>query len=261
MGLVRDWQSRGMLRRTQLVAVGVVSLVAAGALGAGVPLFDGVGYPDEPYRYVLAPEGATATAAPAVATASAAVAEGSNATGFEVASTEQGPQISIYVPASALRPDGAAKTVTVTATPLAPGGAKPSNGPVTGDVYRIATSMTTLADGTAGTLTLRAPVGFKIVPVMQYRAGATSGWKTLQTTRVGSDIFEAPFEALGDYAMVLPVHGSSATHSTSKGVLIALAIFGGLALLVLIVARGFRTIGRAPDLDSAEYDDDDDVNV
>lgn len=245
-----------MKRRTQLVAVGLASLLAAGLLGSGVPLFDGINYPDEPYRYVVAPPGAKSTVAPAAARVTAGVSGGSNAAGFEVATTESGPQISIYVPAEALRPDGDQRSATVSATPLGPVGTLPGNGAGTGDIYRVATPMASLAGGTAGTLTLRAPVGFKVVPVMDYRADATSPWQTLQTARVGNDVFEAPFERVGDYVMVLPTHGSSATHSTSRGVLIALAIFLGLAVVAVVVVRGFTTIDKAPDRDDDEADDD-----
>src|SRR5581483_6600436 len=63
----------------------------------GVPLYDGIGFPDEPYRYVDPPAGSKATPAPTLATASTDAANGSNPHAFYANSAEVGPQIAIFL--------------------------------------------------------------------------------------------------------------------------------------------------------------------
>ena len=74
--------------------VGAVALLTAWLLAPAVtPIYDGPGFPDEPYRYVQAPAGAKATKPPTTAKASVTV----NSQGLSGAaysnSAEQGPQI------------------------------------------------------------------------------------------------------------------------------------------------------------------------
>src|SRR5438105_1065265 len=82
-----------MNRRRALVAAvfGVVWLTAA---PAAPPLYDGLGFPDEPYRYLSPPPGAKKTPAPSTAAADFPVTPGVG-NYVELASTEVGPQVQI----------------------------------------------------------------------------------------------------------------------------------------------------------------------
>ncbi len=257
--------------RIQLLAAGLLTLALGWLVApAAVPLYDGVNYPDEPYRYVAPGPGQETAKRPVIASAATDITGGTNPQGFEVASVpEFSPQVSIYVPANSLLPSGNATTATVTATPLAPAGTPPVDGPITGNVYRVTATSggqpVALAKGTAGTITLRAPVGFKVIPEIDFRASPGGTWKLVQTSKVGNDIFEAPFESLGDYATVLPIHGKTASAGSLHTVVVALAVVLGAAVVALVVVRGVRHIGGAADglededLDLEDEDSDEQV--
>jgi hypothetical protein len=176
---------------------------------AAVPIYDGIGgSTDEPYRYVHRPPNAPSAPtnkAPTTATATLAAKGGISAAGYSN-SSENGPQISLYVPAGALRVPATATTVVVTAKPLAPQPPLPSEGTIVSNVYRIAA----VADGKdaqlvgtgnrAPTIQMRAPTGRQPGPVLEHRTG--TGWQKVSTIRAGIDIYQAQAPSLGDWALV-----------------------------------------------------------
>jgi hypothetical protein len=236
-------------------------LVAAAFLGAlwaatgpsGPPLYDGVGFPDEPYRYVSPPAGYQRTPPPTTAVVKAAVAGDFNRDMTYVNSGEQGPQVSLYLPDKALRVPAGSTDVTIAATPMAPT-VKATSGTVEGNVYRITAQSaqgpaTLTARGqTTSAIQLRAVSAQQPGPVIAVlRAGA---WQKEPTTRVGNDLYQAPFTALGDYTLIRGRAATSGTTSKGSGNVALLGIVAGVIVAVMVgtilAVRHSRSRGTSP---------------
>ena len=225
----------------------LVALVLAWVLApAAVPLYDGAGFPDEPYRYVQAPAGAKSTPPPTTAKTTLKVnAQGYSSSGYSN-SAEQGPQIVLYVPNASLRAPAGATSITVSETPLAPTAPLPTNGTIVTNVYRLAATSTgpvqVVGQGAAHlpTLQMRAPSAKQPGPVFEHRT--SSGWKQYPTIRVGQDIYQATAPELGDWALVQlsTQPGTKSGGGINVGLLVA-----GIAVLliagIIIVIRLSRS--------------------
>ncbi|SEM04263.1 hypothetical protein [Streptacidiphilus jiangxiensis] len=191
-------------------------------LTATPPLYDGLGFPDEPYRYVVAPPGYQHTAAPSVGEDDGIVFKGVGPQLLLPVSDENGPQVQAGIPASQLSIPAGTTQLAAKATPLALTGAAPSDGTVWGNVYRV--TVTSDRGPVAATgrptsdsvISLRAPSAQQPAPVMEYRATPGAPWQDLRTTRVGNDIYQSPLPGLGDYALVRVTH--HAAPAASPGV-------------------------------------------
>jgi hypothetical protein len=233
-------------------ALGIAALAASWAIApAVVPVYDGAQFPDEPYRWVSAPAGAKPTKPPTVAKAVIPMRNGFSTAGF-ANSAEQGPQISLYIPATGLQAPPGTSVITVTATPLAPSQPLPTNGTIITNVYRIAATATRGAvttvgktDNTTPTLQMRAPTSKQPGPVFEYRG--TQGWqpmstlsvdgKPVKTLRVGQDIYQTFAPKFGDYALVqLTGSGSGSSNGASGGGSgVSWALLGpGIGILALV---------------------------
>jgi hypothetical protein len=96
-----------------------------------VPLYDGVGFPDEPYRYVKPPTSTSKTTLPpSPAETVIAISQGTNQVDFNLVSREQGPQASFYIYHKALKVSPPVNAASFKATPMAPDNNKPKIGPM-----------------------------------------------------------------------------------------------------------------------------------
>jgi hypothetical protein len=219
------------------------------------PLYDGVAFPDEPYRYITAPPGAPATPPAGTATADAHFFAGTSQPTYG-GSNEQGPQVQVVADEGDISAPSGATVVHLLASPTAPTG-PPPDATIWGNVYRLtATSDTGPAQihtgGSTSTtaIILRAPVGPTPEPVMEYTDGTT--WRRLPVTRVGNDIYSSPIAGVGDYALATlpgqpqPVPGTA--HATGGPGIDRWILIPGIALLVLIATiaaiRWTRTTHR-----------------
>jgi hypothetical protein len=221
-------------------------LLAAWCLApAAVPVFDGIGQPDEPYRYVDPPPTAKTTKQPTTAKRVIAVRDGANV-GQYANSAEQGPQISVYVAPGSLGVPPGATSVTLTATPLAPQEPLPSDGTILTNVYRV----TAQVDGQdvpitgrgqqAAAVSMRAPSA-KEGTVFERRT--SDGWERLPTLRAGTDIYQtSEVTKFGEFALVLVD-----VSSDGGGGVNVLLLAGGIAVLLvagaILVVRMRRTGG------------------
>ncbi len=220
-----------------------------------VPLYDGVGLPDEPYRYVAPPDGTPTTVRPITVAAKAELASGVTAAYLSLVSPEFGPQVSLGVPQGALA--AAAGPVTVTVTPLAPT-EEPTGTTIDGNVYRVTLAapsgpVTVTAKAKEAVIYLRAPT---LTPGegMHYRPAPGKPWQRLKTTKAGNDIWAATFAAAGDYALAVEATGS--TSSASGGGRSGLLWGGLLALVVLVLAAVVLVVRRSAGDDEDETADD-----
>jgi hypothetical protein len=213
-------------------------LVGVGWLASpsAVPVYDGVAAPDEPYRYVVPPAGATRTAAASSAATDIPVKNGGNAQGFSMQTNEVGPQVSVFLPQLALSAKGSPLHASITPAAAAD---VPTGLTADGNAYVFAFTApggpVTVNETYAGTSTLylRATNQRQPQPVMYFRPDPTSTWTRLDTTSSGLDVRVAGFRGPGQYVLIdVPKAASSSGGGTP---LLPLVLVGILVVLVAVV--------------------------
>jgi hypothetical protein len=208
-----------------------------------VPVYDGIGMPDEPYRYVSTPPGVSVTAnPPGGAQDTIPVVGGVNSRLASLRSYESGPQVWVYLPAGVLAAPGG--KITVNVAPLAPT-RPPADGPIDGNVYGV--SMTNPAGpvtfkSPTSTIVLRATTARQPGPVIEYRLGPGQKWRLLDTSRTGNDIYGSALPEAGEYALVYstlaqPRDATSPDAGINSGLIIGLLVLFLLLLSVVFVVR------------------------
>lgn len=199
-----------------------------------IAVYDGIGVPDEPYRFVTAPTGTRPTAPPTVGEAKTPVARGVGTNGLIIATLEQTPQFSLYLPPGSLAADGG--PIEVRATPQAPAD-NPPGSRLGGNVYLVSF---TAPQGTVHLTSKAALASLYLRAIngdegwtMQYRASPSSPWTFEQTARNGTDSFVARFVGAGQYALAEPV--SKPTKTSSSTSITPFLVIGGIAALVVLV--------------------------
>jgi hypothetical protein len=140
-----------------------------------------------------------------------------------VASSEEDPQVSIFLPGTAVTAAG--PTATITAEPFAP--SKPNGATPAGNAYRVtATSPSgpvTIKNGPVA-IALRLPQEFPLdqAPEMYYRES-------------GGDSFQARFAGLGEYLLAIP---PSAQPTPQAAKSLDWRIFTSATAAVLVVVLG-----------------------
>lgn len=223
--------------RRRWLVVAAFALVLAWMLApAAIPIYDGIGNPDEPYRYVKPPANAKTTKAPTGAHKTVAVTNGSSTAQY-INTEEQGPQVSFYLPQKALKVPAGVTSVSVSVQPLAPAPPLPTDGTIVGNVYRLQAtangqSIQVVDSGPSEpVLLMRAPDARQPGPVFEHRTAA--GWQKVRTARYGVDVYETGVPALGDWALVR----LKSDASSSSGGGLRWALLGpGIALFVLAIA-------------------------
>ena len=231
-----------MSQRRRWVVVALLLALGALVSPSAVPLYDGVGFPDEPYRFVPPRSGNDFVAS--AARVELRVVEGVNAGGLLANSSELGPQVSVYAPPKAFEVAGAPKASQirlradpVPVAPPAPPGELESN------VYLLSLRspdgpVTLRSDAQQPGITLRAVTVKQPLPVMHYRAAAGQPWQALATRRVGRDNFNATALGAGEY--VLTRLGAAEKESSGNRGLLLLV---GVVVLVMVgVVVGVRVL-------------------
>jgi hypothetical protein len=222
-----------------VVALGVVWLTSA----QPVPLYDGIGFPDEPYRFVP-PRGAGPAATSAQVDLK--VAGGTNTGGLIVNTREAGPQASVFAPPHAFAAPGSAPIV-LAVKPVPPQPPMPA-GVLESNVYALtltsaAGSVSVVPEAQPPAITMRSVTVLPPEPVFHYRPGPTEPWREVKTRRVGRDIYNAVAPGAGEYVLIrdaAPPGKKSA--GDSRGTLYA--VLGVTVLLVLGVIVAVRLLSR-----------------
>lgn len=242
-----------MKRRHRRWAGLAAAFVAVTSTSSGaVPLYDGIGFPDEPYRYVVVPAGVKHGPPPKAQVAvTSRVVHGANQDRLDVASDEQGPQVLLVLPDGALHAGLAATAITVTLSPHPPD-TRTADGPIDGNVYRVTVTAqpdlpVTYAGGNGPSLVyLRAATTAPAPPVMEHRAAPASPWAVLPTTRSGQDVFLASYAGAGEYALVHQRGARAAVGASQETLLLAL-LGGFVALVIIALALSRRQVNRNRD--------------
>lgn len=227
-----------------------------------MPLYDGVGFPDEPYRYVDQSNGPANASVLGPTSTSGTFTATDLGRGVSISTGETGPQFSLVLSPGAISLPNATDKITLKATPLAPSD-QPNPGTIAGDIYEV--SATTQSgqpkfDSTEGQLFLRLPQGTPTSGTVAIVYRAPGGkWQSEFTSQTGNDIYELAFNGPGDYAMATgvplasPPPSQNATSSTSnkksssisKFVLVGIFLFI-LALIILAIRRLSPRPGNKP---------------
>lgn len=199
-------RATGSRRGPATVLAGALLLVASWLLLApgSPPLYDGVGFPDEPYRYLQAPAGTAPTKPPTSATSDVAVRGGRTASA-NISTREQGPQAAVYVADQGLTAPGSAAAVHLTIAPVRPP-AQPADGTIPGNAYTITANAGGGPVGVAPvpnavTVLLRIPKATQATVAVELLVGGR--WEQLNTFQTGNDVYSASLPALGTVAAVL----------------------------------------------------------
>ncbi|HZC70836.1 MAG TPA: hypothetical protein VE442_09095 [Jatrophihabitans sp.] len=256
-----------MKHPSRVIVVAALALAIGWAIAprAALPLYDGIGFPDEPYRFVDAPRGAPDTAAPTTAHGSAAVS-GGQAQQLTANSAEQAPQVSVQIPSGRLTLPGSTTAVNLTAKPVA--SLRTAHGQyLWSDVYEVTVSPTARlrTGGLQATITLRAATAQRPQPKIAHYADGH--WTLLPTFATGRDIYIAELTEFGRFAVigtkpldVSQLQGSAANGSGGSN---KPGLFIGIGALVVVVGLFFlgrwrRDRARAV-ADEEEYEDEDEV--
>ena len=254
-------------RPTGLVAVALVLLGVGWAIAprSALPLYDGIGFPDEPYRFVQRPPNAPETKAPTIAKASGSVRNGQVAS-ILAASAEVAPQITVYIPKGRLVPPSGATSVAVTGQPVR--NLATSKGQyLWSNVYTVSPSPsgTTLSSGgQQATITLRAAGPQRPIPHIAYYDG-NGHWTLLPTFPQGQDIYVAELTRFGQFAVIgdnpLLVtqlsgvsKGKGGNGSTAVGLAVGVGV-GAVIVILFVLGRMRRARVRAAE-GGGEYEDD-----
>lgn len=229
------------LRRWLLLvaALGVVWLTTS----PPVPLYDGIGFPDEPYRFV--PARGTGPAATS-AQVQLKVAGGSNVGGLIVNTRESGPQASVFAPPHAFAAPGTAPVV-LDVHPVAPQPPMPE-GVLESNVYVLsltstAGAVTVVPEAQPPAITMRAVDAKPPAPVFHYRATPSEAWREIKTRQVGQDIFNAVAPGPGEYVLVRDA-AAPAAKASSGGRTGLFIILGATVVLMAAVVIGVRVLAR-----------------
>jgi hypothetical protein len=240
-----------LTRPVRLVLAGLVVL-ALGWLVAprfAPPVYDGVGFPDEPYRFVVRPSDAQTTKTPTTASRVVAVTK-RTASAASLASAEQAPQVAVLIPTGRLQAPTGTTQFTLDAAPIKPV-ATASGTYLWSNVYDVSSpdAKVSLKDGNPpATITLRAASAQRPDPKIEYYMHGT--WTAVKTISVGRDIYQATLPTLGAYAVVgtkpLVVGATAGGGATSRtGVIIFIAAI--LVVIVLVVVGVLRRRQRTPE--------------
>ena len=235
--------------RLLLAAALVLGLGALVAPASAPPLYDGVNYPDEPYRFVDPPAGAPKTKPATTASATAPVS-GGRAGELKLATAENAPQISIDLPAGAVRTPDGVTSVRVTAAPVG-NIAVPAGRYLWSDVYDVSATRGTVSAVTDAQgqpiITMRAVNAQRPEPVIARFDGAR--WTLLPTFAVGNDIYSAQFPGLGRFAVLgidpLRLNTTGSGDQGLSGNTGILVVIGVLVVVVALIGLSVRRRLRA----------------
>jgi hypothetical protein len=217
------------------------------------PLYDGVGFPDEPYRWVVPPQGEQPTRLSATeASMRVPVTAGTNVES-RAQSNEKGPQITLTAFAGAFAVGPGPSSITVRAVPQAVPDVQPDRGHVVSNLYVITAEAegraVSLARDYALLLNLRAVRSTAQAVVVCRWTGA--GWQQVPTDRIGVDIYAAWLDTIGPVALVkldpgvtpqpAPLRAFSTARAAGPG---ANALWLTIGAIIIVIAGSLLVVRR-----------------
>jgi hypothetical protein len=202
-------------------SAGVLAVLAGLALafvavllgpGGSPPLYNGLGFPDEPYRWVDPPAGAPATDRWTPAGGTIAVTDGKSASG-SFTSKEQGPQVAYFADPEAFVVPAGTTSVEVDAQGVSVPGPLPQGTTAVSNVYAFTatpvggTGPVTFAEGRKYLVNLRADTATDRVVLLHRWVG--DRWEQRATFQVGTDVYAGTITAFGQYVLLKMAPGAA----------------------------------------------------
>jgi hypothetical protein len=228
-------------RRERVIGAAAALLVAWLAAPHAVPLYDGVGVPDEPYRYVAPPAGYAKTPAPSSESMTFAAKNGTNTgQGAYVQTKEVSSQCGVYIYPGGLAGPADTTSFKVTLTPQAPSGTTPF-GTINGNVYLVQlwagsapTATLSAADSDSLQIAMRATSAKIGNATMIYRPVGGQWTKLQPPDRPGTDTWQTLFKGTGQYALIAGGSGGGGGVPVLVIVLVVVVVLALAGALVLI---------------------------
>ncbi len=218
------------------LAAAALAIVTIGLLATDqpVPIYDGLGFPDQPYRLL----GNGTRGEPIVATGTAHVGADGRSEALSARSNESGPQVVLELGAGAYR-GAPGSTIKLTATPV-PTTEAPADGTPDSNTYRVVASSTAgtatqTASAAQGFVFLRAVTVSDPPPQILHRAGPGAPWTALPSSITGQDIVSASYAGAGDYLLLRPTGAKDARQGSGLITRLFEIAFGLLLLSVLVL--------------------------
>ena len=220
-------------------AAAALAIVTIGLLATDqpVPINDGLGFPDQPYRLI----GNGARGEPSIATGTAHVGADGRTEALSARSDESGPQVVLELGAGAYR-GAPGSTVKLTATPV-PNTDPPSGGTVDSNTYRVETNSTAgtptqTPSAAQGFVFLRAIKASDPPPQILHRSSLGAPWTSLPSSRTGQDIVSASYAGTGDYLLLRAIGAKDARRGPALSTrLVAIGVGFLLVTLLALVSR------------------------
>ena len=222
--------------KPQSKVAAALAIVTIGLLASNqpVPIYDGLGFPDQAYRLI----GNSTRGEPSVATGTAHLDADGSSEPLSARSNESGPQVVLELGAGAFQ-GVPGSTITLTATPFTTTD-PPSAGTADSNAYRV------IARSTAGTVTQTASAaqGFVFLravkvsdppPEIQHHCGLGAPWTALPSSRTGQDIVSASYAGTGDYLVLRPTGAKDARHGSGLLTRVFEIAFGLMLLTILVL--------------------------
>ena len=221
-------------------------LVAWIATPGAVPLYDGIGIPDEPYRYVNPPAGSAKTPPPSSMSFSTPAENGTNPKAFYASTKEVSAQFGVFVTKQTLQGPTTTKVLRITGTPEAAPTAKTPYGVIDGNIFKV-----TLWADTSPTATLSAQGKDSLVYAMRatsakipavtflFRPTPSAAWVTVPNERLGTDSFQAYLQGSGEYALT-PATAKSSSSGPRTIIIVLIVVVVALAGTVVLIRLSRR---------------------
>ena len=198
-----SWRRPGTSALVLVLAVLALAATVAARPPHAPPLYDGLGFPDEPYRWVVPPAGSARTPGATPAAVTVRITGGATVSA-QALSAEQGPQVAVAVPDGAFAvPDGT-MSITLRAEPRGVPPAVPDGGQVVSNLYELtATSAgrpVQLAPGHVLLVNMRSESATDRSVVICRWTGRR--WEQVPTEQVGTDVYASRLQTLGAVAVV-----------------------------------------------------------
>lgn len=196
--------------RVLLAAAALVGIAWWVSPVASPPIYDSLGGPADPYRYLNPPPG-NSHGSPSSAKQDAAVSGGTIAATF-ISTTEAPPQVQVLIGDGAVAVPAGATKVTISITAVAsPVPIPAAVGMLDGNVYQVSVTpdvagpLTLKSGATPPTVVLRGPTGSSGAQILRLQ-DAGGAWEKLHTVPLGSaqDMVAASTSAFGWFALALP---------------------------------------------------------
>jgi hypothetical protein len=233
------------------LAIALLALVWLVAAPSRIPLYDGIGLPQEPYRYLQPPKGQPSGLPPSSIHRPLVISNGISPV-YKVGTSESPPQTYYFMQYGALRIPPGVHTIVLDVKAVPPPGPAPSANLIDGNVYRYAVTTPSgapvpLRGGPKVSVELRGTGASGSPTVAQFVGGS---WKKLPTlVLLGENYYLANVHSLGDFTLLLPAKGAGSSGSGIGGALpliIASVVLVLLAVAAILLIRLTRSRAQRP---------------